>query len=92
VFAQNSKNPGHCSEPDTSYKEELQSDENNIRLAANDWNLSLAFSLLQLLSIFFSLFFKLLSLIFNTSKFFPKITVVVCASACFHLPLFSALP
>jgi hypothetical protein len=56
VFAQNSKNPGHCSKPDTSYKEELQSNENNILLAANDWNYSLAFSLLQLLSIFFSFF------------------------------------
>ena len=58
VFTQNSKNPGHCSEPDTSYKEELQSNENNIHLAANDWNHSLAFSLFQLLSIFFSFFFN----------------------------------
>jgi len=58
VFAQNSKNPGHCSEPDTSYKKELQSNENNIHLAANDWNHCLAFSLFQFLSIFSVFFFN----------------------------------
>ncbi len=92
LFAKNSKNSRHCSEPDTSYKEKLESDKNNIHLAANDWNFSLAFSLLQLLLSFLNLFFQAISLFFNTSKLFPKITLVVCTSACFSLPLLSALP
>ena len=46
VFTKNSNNPGYCSKPDMSYKEELQSNENNIHLTVNDRSIDQAFSLL----------------------------------------------